>query len=63
MDWCCIELNAASAADGYARIHGAAALSTTYGIGGLSAITGAYAEYLPVFHRVALRLGKSFLKE
>lgn len=54
---CCNELNAAYAADGYARIHGAAALSTTYGVGELSAINGiagSYAEYLPVFHLVGM---------
>lgn len=53
----CNELNAAYAADGYARIHGMAALSTTYGVGELSAINGiagAYAEYLPVFHLVGM---------
>ena len=52
---CCNELNAAFAADGYARVHGAAALCTTYGVGELSAINGiagAYAENLPVFHIV-----------
>src|ERR1700689_2310816 len=52
---CCNELNAAYAADGYARIHGVAALCTTYGVGELSAINGiagAYAEHLPVFHLV-----------
>jgi indolepyruvate decarboxylase len=57
MRWvsCCNELNAAYAADGYARIKGAAALCTTYGVGELSAINGvagAYAEHLPVFHLV-----------
>jgi len=49
----CNELNAAYAADGYARIHGLAALNTTYGVGELSAINGvagSYAEFLPVFH-------------
>jgi indolepyruvate decarboxylase len=49
---CCNELNAAYAADGYARIKGVAALCTTYGVGELSAINGvagAYAEHLPVF--------------
>ncbi|KFH66143.1 pyruvate decarboxylase [Podila verticillata NRRL 6337] len=54
---CCNELNAAYAADGYARIHGMAALSTTFGVGELSAINGvagAYAEYLPVFHLVGM---------
>jgi indolepyruvate decarboxylase len=53
----CNELNAAYSADGYARIHGMAALSTTYGVGELSAINGiagAYAEFLPVFHLVGM---------
>lgn len=55
IDWigCCNELNAGYAADGYARLRGAAALSTTYGVGELSAINaiaGSYAENLPVFH-------------
>jgi indolepyruvate decarboxylase len=52
---CCNELNAAYAADGYARINGFAAVCTTYGVGELSAmngIAGAYAEHLPVFHLV-----------
>lgn len=57
MNWigCCNELNAAYAADGYARIKGVAAICTTYGVGELSAINGmagAYAEHLPVFHLV-----------
>jgi indolepyruvate decarboxylase len=57
MRWigCCNELNAAYAADGYARIKGAGALCTTYGVGELSAINGiagAYAEHLPIFHLV-----------
>ena len=50
---CCNELNTGYAADGYARIRGVAALSTTYGVGELSAIgavAGSYAEHLPVFH-------------
>lgn len=54
---CCNELNAAYAADGYARIRGAAALSTTFGVGELSAINGvagAYAEHLPLFHLVGM---------
>src|SRR5215831_7698566 len=54
---CCNELNAANAADGYARIKGAGAVSTTYGVGELSAISaiaGAYAEHLPVFHLVGM---------
>lgn len=49
------ELNAAYAADGYARCRGAAALLTTFGVGELSAlngIAGSYAEYLPVIHIV-----------
>jgi indolepyruvate decarboxylase len=52
---CCNELNAAYAADGYARIKGGGAVCTTYGVGELSAlngIAGAYAEHLPVFHLV-----------
>lgn len=52
---CCNELNAAYAADGYARVKGLGALCTTYGVGELSAINGvagAYAEHLPVFHLV-----------
>jgi indolepyruvate decarboxylase len=57
MRWigCCNELNAAYAADGYARIRGMAALCTTYGVGELSAINGiagSYAEHLPIFHLV-----------
>jgi indolepyruvate decarboxylase len=57
MRWvgCSNELNAAYAADGYARIKGVGALCTTYGVGELSAINGiagSYAEHLPVFHLV-----------
>ncbi|HAT23285.1 MAG TPA: indolepyruvate decarboxylase, partial [Pantoea septica] len=37
---CANELNAAYAADGYARCRGAAALLTTFGVGELSAING-----------------------
>ena len=54
---CCNELNAAYAADGYARIRGVGAVSTTYGVGELSAlngVAGAYAEHLPVFHLVGM---------
>ena len=54
---CCNELDAGYAADGYARIRGAGAVSTTYGVGELSAlgaIAGAYAEHLPVFHLVGM---------
>ena len=42
---------------GYARIHGAALLSTTYGVGELSAINGVMgskAHRLPVFHLVGM---------
>jgi len=52
---CANELNAAYAADGYARIRGAAILSTTYGVGELSAINGVMgskAHRLPVLHLV-----------
>lgn len=52
---CANELNAAYAADGYARIKGAAILSTTYGVGELSALNGVMgskAHRLPVFHIV-----------
>ncbi len=47
----CNELNAAYAADGYARSKGVAALLVTYGVGDLSAlngIAGAHAEHVPV---------------
>lgn len=47
----CNELNAAYAADGYARVHGVAALVLTYGVGDLSAlngIAGSNAEHVPV---------------
>jgi TPP-dependent 2-oxoacid decarboxylase len=47
----CNELNAAYAADGYARVHGVGALSVTYGVGGLSAlngVAGSFAERVPV---------------
>ena len=37
---CANELNAAYAADGYARIRGAGMLATTYGVGELSALNG-----------------------
>ncbi|WP_145538758.1 alpha-keto acid decarboxylase family protein [Yersinia kristensenii] len=62
---CANELNAAYAADGYARVMPAAALLTTVGVGELSAINsiaGSYAEYLPVIHIVgtpALRAQKA----
>src|ERR1700712_116647 len=52
----CNELNAAYAADGYARVRGMSALFTTYGVGELSAINGvagSFAEHVPVVHVVA----------
>jgi len=59
MRWigCCNELNAAYAADGYARVRGRAALCTTYGVGELSAlcgVAGSYTEHLPVVHLVGM---------
>jgi len=53
VDWLgnCNELNAAYAADGYARIKGISAVLTTYGVGELSAINGiagSFAEFVPV---------------
>lgn len=47
----CNELNAAYAADGYARLNGMGAVLTTYGVGDLSAvcgIAGSCAEHVPV---------------
>ena len=47
----CNELNAAYAADGYAKVKGLSALMTTFGVGELSAlngVAGSYAEYAPV---------------
>lgn len=52
---CTNELNAAYAADGYARQRGYGALVTTYGVGELSAINGiagSFAENIPVIHIV-----------
>ncbi|KAL5597038.1 hypothetical protein BROUX41_006295 [Berkeleyomyces rouxiae] len=49
------ELNAAYAADGYARVSGLSALVTTFGVGELSAINGlagAYSEHIPIVHIV-----------
>ncbi|MGG7668162.1 alpha-keto acid decarboxylase family protein [Yersinia sp. J1] len=59
IDWvgCANELNAAYAADGYARTQPAAALLTTMGVGELSAINGiagSFAEFLPVIHIVGM---------
>lgn len=57
LEWiaCANELNAAYAADGYARIYGASILSATYGVGELSAINGvmgAKSQRLPMFFLV-----------
>ena len=52
---CSNELNAAYAADGYARRRGAAILTTTYAVGELSAVNGvmgAKAHRVPIFHVV-----------
>jgi indolepyruvate decarboxylase len=59
LEWvvCANELNAAYEADGYARIRGAAMLTTTYGVGELSAINGVMGSLthrLPVFHLVGM---------
>ncbi|MFC4535258.1 alpha-keto acid decarboxylase family protein [Sphaerisporangium dianthi] len=48
---CCNELDAAYAAEGYARANGCGALVTTFNVGAFSAlngVAGAYAERLPV---------------
>ena len=48
---CCNELNAAYAAEGYARAKGVGAVVTTFNVGAFSAlngVAGAYAESLPV---------------
>ena len=54
---CANELNAAYAADGYGRRFGAAALTTTYGVGELSALNGVMgsrAHNVPVIHVVGM---------
>src|SRR5271166_5803871 len=54
---CANELNAAYAADGYARIRGVGMVATTYGVGELSALNGvmgAKAERSLVFHVVGM---------
>jgi indolepyruvate decarboxylase len=54
---CANELNAAYAADGYARIRGVGMLATTYGVGELSALNGvmgAKAERSLVLHVVGM---------
>jgi len=51
MVWCCNELNAGYAADGFARKQGVGCCVATFCVGGfslLNAIGGAYAEDLPV---------------
>lgn len=56
------ELNAAYAADGYARVKGAGAVVTTFGVGELSAanaIAGSFSEMLPVIHIVGTPNTKS----
>ena len=48
---CCNELNAAYAAEGYARVNGCGAVLTTFNVGAYSAlngVAGAHAERLPV---------------
>ncbi|KAM6494211.1 pyruvate decarboxylase [Amanita muscaria] len=61
IDWIgnCNELNAAYAADGYARVkeHSIGAVTTTFGVGELSAINGiagAFSEMVPVLHIVGV---------
>jgi indolepyruvate decarboxylase len=54
---CCNELDAAYAADGYARVRGCSMLCTTYAVGELSALNGvmgAKAERSCVFHLVGM---------
>ena len=51
----CNELNAAYAADGYARVKGISALFTTFGVGEMSAynaVAGSFCEHAPVVHIV-----------
>ncbi|MEW5303176.1 MAG: hypothetical protein WDW36_005894 [Sanguina aurantia] len=51
MVWCCNELNAGYAADGFARGKGVGCVVTTFCVGGFSAfnaVAGAYSEDLPV---------------
>lgn len=57
IEWvgCANELGAGYAADGYARLTGLGAVSTTFGVGELSAINaiaGSFAEHVPVLHIV-----------
>lgn len=62
MRWigCSSALNAAYAADGYARVRGAGVVCTTHGAGELGALpglAGAHAEHLPLFHLVGVPAG------
>ncbi|ODV82584.1 hypothetical protein CANARDRAFT_10444 [[Candida] arabinofermentans NRRL YB-2248] len=60
------ELNAAYAADGYARVKGLACLITTFGVGELSAvngIAGSFAEHVPVVHIVGVPSTKATEKK
>ncbi|KZT42636.1 pyruvate decarboxylase [Sistotremastrum suecicum HHB10207 ss-3] len=55
----CNELNAAYAADGYARVHqnSIGVITTTFGVGELSAINGiagAFSEHIPILHIVGV---------
>jgi TPP-dependent 2-oxoacid decarboxylase len=62
----CNELNAAYAADGYARIKGIGAFSTTYTVGELSAINGlagSFAENIPVIAITGVPATENFKKE
>lgn len=55
---CSNELDAAYAADGYARVRGCAMLMTTYAVGELSALNGvmgAKAEHSCIFHLVGMQ--------
>ncbi|KAI8381331.1 thiamine diphosphate-binding protein [Radiomyces spectabilis] len=56
------ELNASYSADGYARVRGAGAVVTTFGVGELSAANGtagSYSEMIPVLHIVGAPNTKS----
>ena len=62
----CNELNAAYAADGYARIRGIGAYATTYCVGELSAINGlagAFAENIPVVAITGVPASKNYIHE
>ncbi|CAB4254059.1 similar to Saccharomyces cerevisiae YLR044C PDC1 Major of three pyruvate decarboxylase isozymes, key enzyme in alcoholic fermentation, decarboxylates pyruvate to acetaldehyde [Maudiozyma barnettii] len=60
------ELNAAYAADGYARVKGMACMVTTFGVGELSAlngIAGSYSEHVGVLHVVGVPSTSSQAKQ